>query len=132
MDEGLTIAAAHAIATELERALEGELGADVTIDTHMDPRRANAFSGAVPAGDRIAEVKAALLAASNGLVDQVHQIEAQEREDGLYVSFHCLFPDDSPIGQVHHATARIEHRLRDTVPGIARVVVHAEPVSEGA
>ena len=132
VDEGLTIAAAHAVATELERGLERELGAEVTIDTHIDPRRANAFSGAVAAGDRIAEVKAALLTASNGLVDQVHQIEAQEREDGLYVSFHCLFPDDSPIGQVHHATARIEHRLRDSVPGIARVVVHAEPASEGA
>ncbi|KIL98876.1 Cobalt-zinc-cadmium resistance protein [Paramagnetospirillum magnetotacticum MS-1] len=131
VDETLTIAAAHAVATELEQALAAELGDDVTIDTHIDPRRASNFSGAAPAGNRLAEVRDALATASKGLVDQVHQIEAQEREDGLYVSLHCLFPDDAPIGEVHHATARLEHRLRDAVRGIARVVVRAEPASEG-
>ncbi|WP_161539612.1 cation diffusion facilitator family transporter [Paramagnetospirillum kuznetsovii] len=132
VDESLTIAAAHAIATTLEDELKAELGAEVTIDSHIDPRRKEVFTDAQPAGHRQAEIRAALAGLADGLVDKVHHLEVQEREDGLYVSFHCLFPDDVPIGQAHQATARLEHRLRDTVPGIARVVVHAEPISEGA
>ncbi|MDO8606274.1 MAG: cation diffusion facilitator family transporter [Phaeospirillum sp.] len=133
VDETLTIVAAHAVATELEAALTAELSAEVTIDTHMDPRRATVFSGAPPTGDRLAEVGKAVAraAAEDGLVESVHHLEAQEREDGLYVSFHCLFPDLTPIGLVHQATVRLEHRLRDSVHGVSRVVVHAEPVSDG-
>ncbi|TAN69194.1 MAG: cation diffusion facilitator family transporter, partial [Magnetospirillum sp.] len=133
VDESLTIVAAHAITTELESALAAELGAEVTVDTHIDPRRATTFSGAVPAGDRLAEIRDAVTraAAEDGLVESVHNLEAQEREDGLYVSFHCLFPDLAPIGQVHQATVRLEHRLRDSVHGVSRVVVHAEPASDG-
>jgi len=133
VDETLTIVAAHAIATEVEAALAAELGAEVAIDTHIDPRRSTAFSGTVPSQDRLNEVQAAITrgAAVDSLVESVHHLDAQEREDGLYVSFHCLFPDHSPIGQVHQATVRMEHRLREAVPGISRVVVHAEPVSDG-
>ncbi len=133
VDESLTIVAAHAIASELETALTAELGAEVTIDTHIDPRRATDFSGTAPTGDRLSEVQAAVAraAAEDSLVESVHHLEAQEREDGLYVSFHCLFPDLAPIGQVHQATVRLEHRLRDSVHGISRVVVHAEPTSDG-
>ena len=133
VDESLTIVAAHAIATELEAALATELGAEVTIDTHIDPRRATDFSGTPPTEDRLDDVHAAVTraAAEEELVESVHNLEAQEREDGLYVSFHCLFPDLAPIGQVHQATVRLEHRLRDAVHGISRVVVHAEPVSDG-
>ena len=134
VDEGLTIVAAHAVASELETALAAELGADVTIDTHIDPRRASNFSGAAPSAERLEGITAAIAAAAaaDGLVGAVHHLEVQEREDGLYVSFHCLFPDHAPIGQVHQATVRLEHRLRDAVAGVSRVVVHAEPASEGA
>ncbi|CAA7617371.1 Cation diffusion facilitator family transporter [Candidatus Terasakiella magnetica] len=133
VDETLTIAAAHTVATELETVLAAELGDNVTIDTHIDPRRREIFSGALPPGERLTEVEQALNAAArvDSLVSSVHRLEVQDREDGLYVSFHCLFPDHASIGRVHHATARLEHRLRDSVPGISRVVVHAEPVSEG-
>jgi cation diffusion facilitator family transporter len=131
VDPTLTILQAHTLADGLEDQLRAELGTDVTIDTHIDPRRRENFSGAQVPGNRLAEIQAALDVAAKGLVDQVHNIEVQEREDGLYVSCHCLFPDDSPIGKVHHATARLEHRLRDAVAGISRVVIHAEPLSEG-
>jgi cation diffusion facilitator family transporter len=133
VDESLTIAAAHGVASELEAAIAAELGSELTIDTHIDPRRATTFSGTAPSSDRTSEVKAAITqaAAEDGLVESVHHLETQEREDGLYVSFHCLFPDQTSIGQVHQATVRLEHRLRDAVHGISRVVVHAEPVSDG-
>jgi cation diffusion facilitator family transporter len=132
VDERLTILAAHALASDLERAVGAELGSEVSIDTHMDPRRHSTFSGARPAGERVADVEAAVMsaAAANGLVEAVHGIKVQDREDGLYISFHCLFPDEAPIARVHEATVRLEHFLRDHLAGVSRVVVHAEPASE--
>ncbi len=134
VDGTLSIAAAHAVASGLEAALAAELGDDVVIDTHIDPRRAELFSGSPPADERLADVAAALsrVAATDGLVQVVHHLEVQERDDGLYVSFHCLFPDHATVGEVHRATVGLEHRLRDAIPGIARVVIHAEPASGGA
>jgi len=133
VDESLTIVAAHAVASELEAELAAELGSDLTIDSHIDPRRATSFSGTPVNGDRLEDVRDAVVCAANAdaLVSSIHNLEAQEREDGLYVSFHCLYPDDAPIGQVHQSTVRLEHRLRDAVAGISRVVVHAEPASDG-
>jgi cation diffusion facilitator family transporter len=132
VEEGLTILAAHAIATELETALAAELGDEVVIDTHIDPRRGYVFTDSKATAYRLGEVEAAIAvaAATSPLVQSVHHITAQEREDGLYVAFHCLFADDAAIGLVHQATDQMEHVLRNRVPGLSRVVVHAEPASE--
>ena len=131
VDAGLTIAQAHAQASAFEAAIEAELGADMVVDIHIDPRRVMIYCETPVAGPVMETLKDAVAAAvaANPLVKGFHQVMAQTREDGLYMSCHCLFPDDSPIYDVHEVTEKIEYTLMRTVPGLATVVVHAEPVS---
>lgn len=132
VDEALTIAAAHALASQMETALRAELGEELAVDIHIDPRRLHVFAGTEVDGERLEGVRTALasIVAPLPLVRSIHHLRVQEREDGLYASCHCLFPDHAPILTVHAATERIEHALLKAVPGLARVVVHAEPESE--
>jgi cation diffusion facilitator family transporter len=131
VDDRLTLAAAHALASDLEAALRDELGADLAIDIHIDPRRHHVFQGTSVEGATLATVRQALARAlaAYPLAESAHDLCVQQRDDGVYVSCHCLFPDQAPIGDVHDVTERIEHLLMRSVPGIARAVVHAEPAS---
>ncbi|MDA8229973.1 MAG: cation diffusion facilitator family transporter [Magnetospirillum sp.] len=131
VDEALTIAAAHAQASELEDALQAELGPELVVDTHIDPRRIHVFAGTALAGPELAATQAALDAAlaATPLAKSAHDLRVQQREDGLFASCHCLFPDNASIREVHAATERIEFAILRGVPGMSRVVVHAEPLS---
>jgi cation diffusion facilitator family transporter len=132
VDEDLTIAAAHAHATTMENAVWGELGKDVGIDIHIDPRRTHMFTGTPADADSTEQTRKALEQAisTRPLVRGIHHLRVQARDDGLYASCHCLFPDQASIRDVHDATERIEHTVLRAVPGMARVVVHAEPSSD--
>ena len=131
VDSDLTIAAAHAQASELEAALWGELGRELGVDIHIDPRRTHIPAGTAAGQEQLEAVRAALHRAllANPLSRGIHHIRVQQREDGMYASCHCLFPDEASIGEVHDVTERIEHFLLRSVPGMARAVVHAEPAS---
>lgn len=129
VDEHLSVAAAHDIATSLEHLLAQELGADIGIDIHIDPRRNH-----VTAGEHLGEEKTAALfaavneiAAAQPLAAGVHHFFAQQGPDGIYVAFHCVFPGDASVKGVHDVTAQMEYELRRRFDEVARVVVHAEP-----
>ncbi len=136
VEADLTIAAAHARATDLENALWTELGDEVGVDIHIDPRRTHVFAGTAAGHEQIEAVRRALEQAVSTfpLSRGIHHLRVQQRDDGLYASCHCLFPDEAPIGEVHAIIERIEGHLLRSVPGMARAVVHAEPAShpEGA
>lgn len=129
VDEDLSIRAAHDVASDLERALLAELGRDVAIDTHIDPRRTHVAQGRDLEAGRRAELAATIERIGCGIptVKGVHNLRIQQLDEGLYVSFHCVFAGDAPVRRVHDATARFEYEIRDQVRGVGRVVVHAEP-----
>ena len=131
VEADLTIAAAHARATDLENALWTELGEGVGVDIHIDPRRTHVFAGTAAGRDQVDTVRRALehAVAAYPLSRGIHHVRVQQRDDGLYASCHCLFPDEASIGEVHEVTERIENYLLRSVPGMARAVVHAEPAS---
>ncbi len=126
-----TIAAAHAVAAEFETALHRELGHDVVLDVHIDPKRSRIFYGTSVTGALLDTVHHAVsdIVSHNHLVTGFHNLVVQAREDGLYVSCHCLFPDQTPMLDVHEEAEKIEFALLRSVPGVTTVVVHAEPLS---
>ena len=129
-DEDMAIGTAHVIATELEDAIRAELGGMVAVDTHLDPRRTRIQSGIPVEANLIARVTTKVLAAAQSLnppVD-IHNVKVQGESDGLYISCHCVFPETMPIRRVHDRTVRLEALIWEHVPGLERVVVHAEPL----
>ena len=129
-DEDMAIGTAHVIATELEDAIRGELGGSVGVDTHLDPRRTRIQSGKPVEPGLVARVTTKVLAAAQSLNPPVniHNVKVQGESDGLYISCHCVFPETMPIRRVHDRTVRLEALIWEHVPGLERVVVHAEPL----
>ncbi len=129
VDRSLSLAAAHAQATAFERALREASPGIGQVVTHIEPR-GTAVAGAARPEDE-GQVLAVLheLAADTTLRCHPHNVTVHRADEGgLTVSFHCALDPDTPIQAAHDLTARIERELRERLPSIGRVVIHAEPL----
>ncbi len=133
VDEELTISAAHDAATGLEVAIREELGADVSVDIHLDARHAQIMPGTAIAGEPRARLCAAVVEVAGGLelVCGVHHIRVAKCPDGLYLSFHCSFQGELDLNRVHRVTTRLEALLRCRFHDLDRIVIHAGPLRHG-
>lgn len=129
VDETLSLKEAHDIASVLEERLALELGPDVGIDIHIDPRRNHLTDGQSIEPVELQRLQDVIQAVvlEQRLVLGFHRLFAQRGPDGLYVAFHCSFTGDATIKEIHDVTVWMEIDLRRRVEGISRVVIHAEP-----
>lgn len=130
VDERWTIERAHEHVTQLENTLESDLAGEVRVDIHIDPVSHHESRGRPVSATRIHELETTIrhLVSSEPDIQSVHELHVHDSADGLYVSFHCLFPPEVPVGRVHELTQRVEESLRVQYPEIGTLVVHAEPV----
>ena len=91
VDGSLSLGAAHEIADGLEAALRAELGAEVEVETHIEPLQMRGLSGRDAPTERVAAVRDALtaIAANIAFVGQMHDVRVRETADGEIVNFHC-------------------------------------------
>ncbi|MEO5336093.1 MAG: cation diffusion facilitator family transporter [Magnetospirillum sp. WYHS-4] len=133
VDGRLGIREAHDVASALEDRLIQELGGNVSIDIHIDPRRSHVLNGELVAADELerARVLVTKVVGSFAVVRRGQLVTMLRGPDGIYVAVHCTFPNDVPMDAVRDTTAKIEHDLRKRISGVSRVVVHAEPEARG-
>ena len=83
VEGSLTLAAAHEIADALEIAINDELGAQVEVDTHIEPLQSDAL-GRDAASIRIKEVEDALtaLATKAGTLCDIHDVRVRDTSEG--------------------------------------------------
>ena len=132
LDSGFSVKRAHLIASRLEKTLIDEIGDDIYINIHIDPQESQSIRGeSVPEKEEM-EIKQAVLKLSEkiSLIKDVHEVHARRSEGRLFITLHCRFDDDTPLVNAHGATSRLEYLLRESLPDVQRVVVHAEPASE--
>ena len=129
VEGSLTLAAAHDIADGLEMAITDELGADVEVETHIEPLQSDAFGHDARAA-RIVEVQAALsdLATEAGALCDVHDVRVRETSEGEIINFHCRVDPSKTVHDVHEKVDDLERALRRKWPAIKRVIGHAEPL----
>jgi cation diffusion facilitator family transporter len=125
----LTLGAAHEIASALEDAVCRELGPDVEVETHIEPMQVDGVAGHSADPARVREVQAALteIAAGIGAIRDVHEVRVRKTDEGEIVNFHCHADADLTVQAVHEYVDAIERALRQRMPGITRVIGHAEP-----
>jgi cation diffusion facilitator family transporter len=130
----LPLAAAHDIASRLEEAVRDELGANVEVETHIEPLPADVLAGRDATPARLAEVREALaaLAPEFASLGEVHDVRVRETADGEIVNFHCRVDPALSVSAVHDMVDALERRLRRRFPTIQRVIGHAEPRQETA
>jgi divalent metal cation (Fe/Co/Zn/Cd) transporter len=123
---------AHDRATALECEIRDGLGADVEVESHIEPMEPRLLDGATPAMKVIAAVEKTLLrlGKKEKALSDLHNIRVRSNAAGLYVHYHCRFAPDMAIADVHDVSDRIEVALMSALPAIKRVVAHAEPVGE--
>ena len=134
VDRTLALGKAHDIASELEAALREELGADVEVETHIEPLEPPDLPGRDAAAARLTEVRDALaeIADKVEFVGEVHDVRVRDTKDGEIVNFHCQVDPSLAVQVVHEKVDDLERALRRRFPSIKRVIGHAEPRTAGA
>ena len=129
VDGGLSLAAAHDIATGLEDAIRDELGPGVEVETHIEPLQSVDEPGHDASAKRIAAVRDALteIATKVDLVGAIHDVRVRAADDGEIVNFHCLVDPALKVADVHDKVDEVERALRLRFPSIKRAIGHAEP-----
>ncbi len=124
-----TLADAHARADGLERAVAAQLGGDVVVRSHLDPKRLDPIDARVLAPEREREVieRVRRAAAQEPICRSTSEASVQGGDDGFSISISCTFDPELPLNTVHAATWSIEQHIRHAVPEAGRVIVHAEP-----
>jgi divalent metal cation (Fe/Co/Zn/Cd) transporter len=129
VDGRLSLRAAHDQADALEKAIAGELGATVEIDTHIEPLQPHRAAGREAPPERVKAIEVALseFAADGRTVRNIHNVRVRETDEGEIVNFHCRVDPSLSVQQVHEKVDMLERALRERSPSIKRVIGHAEP-----
>jgi cation diffusion facilitator family transporter len=129
VDGHLALNTAHDIASKLETAIADELGADLEIDTHIEPLQTDDVAGRDASPDRVAAVQRelALIADSHGVLRNIHEVRVRETNSGEFVNFHCHVDPTLAVSDVHDRVDEVERGLRRRFPAVKRVIGHAEP-----
>jgi cation diffusion facilitator family transporter len=121
---------AHEIVSALETAIRLELGADIEVETHIEPLEPRQLHGEDAAPATQAEIASALterLASASALRD-VHKVRVRQTPAGLVVNYHCRVNPALSVDSVHEEVDRLERRIRADFSEIVRIVGHAEPL----
>lgn len=131
VDGRMPLSAAHDIATELEKAIEAELGAGVEVETHIEPITIDRLHGIDVGASEVAAITDELRAAAErgGVVGDVHDVRVRATDEGLIVNFHCLAPPTLSVADLHTAIDDVERAVRATRLSVRRVIGHGEPYS---
>ena len=123
---------AHEIATDLENALEKELGGSIEVESHIEPQETQELPGHDVNPATAEHILSALKrrAAEGGTISDVHNLRVRETPVGLVVNYHCRVDPNLTVFAVHEAVDDLDHKLRADVPGVTRVVGHAEPLRD--
>jgi cation diffusion facilitator family transporter len=129
VDGKLSLAAAHEIADGLESAITAELGAQVEVETHIEPLQPQGTPGREAPPERVTAVALALseIAADTRTIRDVHDVRVRETDEGEIVNFHCRVDPALPVQSVHEKVDEVERALRRRSPSVKRVIGHAEP-----
>ncbi|WP_375411193.1 cation-efflux pump [uncultured Bradyrhizobium sp.] len=128
VDGEMALAQAHDIAHDLERNIRDEFGADVEVDTHIEPLEPELPFGTDAAAGRVAEIAETLARiAADGAIHDIHNVRVRDTEAGEIVNFHCRAAPSMSVIKVHESVDTIERALRRAFPSVKRVISHAEP-----
>jgi divalent metal cation (Fe/Co/Zn/Cd) transporter len=129
VDGRMSLGEAHDHATRLETAIQKEVGADIEVETHIEPMETNEIRGHDADTATLEAIGAALVAAAGkGRLRQVHNVRARVTDAGLVVNFHCRIDPGISVDATHEEVDAVERALRVSVPNIMRVIGHAEPL----
>ena len=124
----LSLRLAHDMASRIEKELRADIPCISQVNTHIEAMEniiGNGLDVTTQEGDLVQKI----IATTNEVVGQTccHDVLIHRQGDWFAISIHCTLEDELSINQVHDITTLIENRLREEVPFLKHVLVHAEP-----
>jgi cation diffusion facilitator family transporter len=118
---GAAVGQGHTAADRVEEALRIALP-DVDVVVHVEP------------GEAGAAIRERALAAALGVprVREIHNLTVLEVDGRVEVSLHLKLPGDLALEQAHAIAEEVEQAILGSVPEVARVSTHLEPLGEAA
>lgn len=128
VDDHLSLQQAHDMASHIEKDLKEDMPEITQVTTHIESRGTGIGEGLdVTARDRALVEKVKIITDEIAGPARCHNVLVRQQGDRISISLHCFFEKDLSIVQVHDLSNRIEERLKGGIPGLDRVLVHAEP-----
>jgi cation diffusion facilitator family transporter len=129
VDGDMQLGEAHEVTHTLEQAIRSDFGADVEVDTHIEPLEPELPLGIDVGPGRVEVIRKELarLAAEDGALHDIHNVRVRDSDAGELVNFHCRAAPIMTVIEVHHRIDEIERGLRRAFPSVKRVISHAEP-----
>ncbi len=130
-DETLDLQQAHQQADELEATVAAELPRVAKITTHIEPYRdrQEPLRDVTTSSAHLLDVVRRHVSRTPGIVD-CHDVAVRRAGQDTFLSMHCTFAPGLSVRDVHDISNRLEQRLRQAIPHLARVTTHPEPMSE--
>jgi cation diffusion facilitator family transporter len=125
----LPLAEAHAVAVRLEAAIRREFGRQAEIEIHiepLEPETTEVFD--TPEALRrnyIATLEEAARCIDG--VSDIHDVRLRRSERGTVLVAHCRLDPEATVESAHRRVDDLERLVRDRMPDLARIVIHAEP-----
>ena len=118
----LDLAAAHALAEEVEEQIRRAAPEICDVQTHLEPLT-EPTPGRVVGHERT-EI-ARVVATATGRAPR--SLRTLDTDDGLVVLVTLGLPGETTLAAAHDEASEVEERIREALPGVADVVVHTEP-----
>jgi cation diffusion facilitator family transporter len=128
---GLSLGKAHELSDAIEARVAQELGAEVRVDTHLEPLSLTAVArDATAERPDVVDLTRAVATAEPHVLD-CHEVLVTETEGRLSVVAHVHGRADLVLDELHSASERIEKAIQERAPEIAAVLLHFEPLETG-
>ncbi len=123
----LSLDEAHAVANEVEHAIEDALPGVDAVQTHLEPLAEEA-EGRRAAGVKITrDARAVSSVVSDRTGEPPRELRFLQTEDGLVVFLTLRLDPAAPLAEAHARASEIEEQIRRELPGISEIIVHTEP-----
>jgi len=129
LPRGMTLGEGHGVADRVERRILREVPEVSRIDIHLEEADATPTPAEELPDEARQRIERRVTEIARGVVGdgRLHDLLLRRTPSGLYLSCHCFFPAETALSEAHEATDRLERALREAVPELHRVAVHAEP-----
>jgi len=118
----LDLAAAHALAEQVERAIERDVPEVRAVQTHLEPL-AERSPGFVRTHE-LTGIEREIVTLTGG---PPRELRTLETDQGLVVLVTLALDGATRLAEAHDLATAVSERIRAALPGIADVVVHTEP-----
>src|SRR5579863_2610577 len=131
LDETLPLKTAHSFVTSMEAEIRREAPEIDSVLTHIESEPAT-----IEKPEQMAEAQRrmsdALRRAAKEFPDirDVHEVTVTRSGEHINLACHCTLQDDLPLKRVHEAITSLEDRFKLEFPGIYRVTIHPEPMTD--